>query len=125
MRPTPSLVTHGCTTIYVADLERAFRFYCGTLDLRAVNWSHQCALVMAGKGLDLLLHFERPGSPAAGTHGAISVGLKVAGSLEQTMNTLRERGVTFRGEITSEGEARVAYFRDPDGNELHLFEGWH
>ena len=54
------------------------------------------------------------------------------GELEETIRTLRERGVVFErfpgmtqdelGIWTSPGGGRVAWFKDPDGNVLSLTE---
>jgi extradiol dioxygenase family protein len=41
--------------------------------------------------------------------------------VDATYLELRDRGVTFTIEPKSVGDLRVAFFLDPDGNELELF----
>jgi catechol 2,3-dioxygenase-like lactoylglutathione lyase family enzyme len=125
--PTPPtvdrIVTGGAPTIFVSDLDRAVTFYTTTLGLdleyRAGN---DFAMIDAGQGFKIGLHPPSQQGPVPGTHGAISVGLTVSEPIERVMETLRQRGVTFRGPIVDDGSVRLAFFGDPDGNDLYLCE---
>jgi hypothetical protein len=39
--------------------------------------------------------------------------------------TLQSRGVTFPGRVLDEGMLKLAFFTDPDGNQLYLAEAGH
>jgi len=119
------MIQGGNATIYVSDMDRAVGFYTNTLGLtlkfRAGNhW----AQVDAGNGLQIGLHPSGPQSPPAGKSGSISVGFTINQPLDQVVNTLQSRGVAFRGPIVDDakGGIRLAFFGDPDGNDLYLCE---
>jgi hypothetical protein len=77
----------------------------------------------AGGGLQLGLHPAGPRTPAAGQPGAITVGLSVDEPIERVVSVLEGRGVTFRGPVVDDGgRLKLAFFTDPDGNELYLAE---
>ena len=42
------------------------------------------------------------------------------GDVEQARKTLEERGVTFMGDTFDTGVCHMAFFTDPDGNDLML-----
>lgn len=117
-----ALIEGGGPTIYVSDLERAVRFYTETLGLRLLyRAADKFAMVDAGAGLSVGLHPASTRAPAPGTHGSINVGFNVAGPIEQAVAALRKRGVVFRGPVVDDGGAvKLAFFGDPDGNDLYL-----
>jgi len=117
------MIKGGNATIFVSDFERAVKFYTETLGMkiqyRAGNdW---CA-IDAGNGMSIGLHPAGDKSAKPGTRGAISVGLDVSGPLENVMAELTKRGVVFEGKIYEDDPVRLAFFGDPDGNELYLCE---
>jgi catechol 2,3-dioxygenase-like lactoylglutathione lyase family enzyme len=117
------MIKGGNATIYVADMDRAVAFYAETLGLRLVfragpHW----ASIDAGAGLTLGLHPAGPRTPAPGVNGAVTVGFQVDGAIERVVEELSARGVVFRGPVTDEGSLKLAFFADPDGNELYLAE---
>jgi catechol 2,3-dioxygenase-like lactoylglutathione lyase family enzyme len=112
----------GNITVYVSDMDRAVRFYTGTLGLKlAYRFGDHWASVEAGRGLTIGLHPASPESPA-GRMGSMHIGLELSGSLDEARKTLEARGVTFQSEVNEGKAGRFAAFEDPDGNPLYLAE---
>ncbi|MFQ5845578.1 MAG: VOC family protein [Planctomycetota bacterium] len=117
------MIEGGYATIFVSDLDRAVRFYTDTLDLALqFRAGDHWAEIDAGSGLVLGLHPAGEHNPPPGSHGAISVGLNVTQPLESVVERLKEQGVQFRGSIVEDEGVRLAFFGDPDGNDLYLCE---
>lgn len=119
------MISGGVATIYVSDIDRAVSFYTETLGLSLVQrWGDKWASVDAGGGLTLGLHPMSEHAPKPGTSGSISVGLNVTRPIDEVMAALESKGVTFRGPVqeNAEGGIRLAFFGDPDGNDLYLCE---
>ena len=106
------------------DLTRSARFYLDTLGLTAEEDSPH-ALVVNGGGATLRITLVEHRAPAEYT----VLGWQVA-DIAAAMDELRGRGVEFRRydgldqddhDIwTAPSGARVAWFKDPDGNTLSL-----
>lgn len=111
-------------TLSVTDLERAKKFYGGTLGLKADgNIAPGHVEYEAGEGTFLVI-YERPDAPKAeNTAASFTVD-----DIEGVVKSLKERGVVFEeydfpGLKTVDGIAKVgdlkgAWFKDPDGNIL-------
>jgi hypothetical protein len=56
----------------------------------------------------------------AGRKGSITLGLQLTEPIQKAVPLLKKRGVKFRGSIVEDKGVWVAYFEDPDGNELYL-----
>ena len=61
------------------------------------------------------------GTPDPGVNGA-AVGLQVDETIDRVDASLSACGVVFRGPVDEEGALGLAFFTDPDGNELYLAE---
>jgi catechol 2,3-dioxygenase-like lactoylglutathione lyase family enzyme len=111
-------------TIYISDMDRAVDFYTKTLGLPlAGRWGKEYASIDLGKGASIGLHpATNPHSPRPGTSGSIQIGLAVDKPLDDVIRDLRGRGVVFRGPVIDDGQVRLAFFGDPDGNDLYLVE---
>ena len=46
----------------------------------------------------------------------------MTGPLETAVERLRARGVAFRGPVQDNPNVKLAFFGDPDGNSLYLYE---
>ena len=98
------------------DAERSRAFYVETLGLRPDE--HGRYEFWAGDTCFGIWEPERLGStfaPQRNAHLALHVG-DVAGARRE----LEEKGVEFHGEIVDTGVCHMAFFRDPDGNDLML-----
>src|SRR5215207_7207429 len=118
--------------VAVSDLERAREFYEGKLGLSVSVDSgdkvqYRCA---EGSVFHVYLSPEHAGKSTATLAGwGVDDPLDV---VERVVDELSERGVAFerynegpiitdeKGIATFEGGAKVAYFRDPDGNTLSI-----
>ena len=119
------MIDGGNATVYVSDLERAIAFYTKTLGLRlrfraGAHWAE----VEAGPTLVIGLHPASSHAPRPGTPGSVQVGLTVDEPLEDVMRVLAKRGVAFEGPMMEDSKSgnRWAFFRDPDGNVMYLWE---
>jgi catechol 2,3-dioxygenase-like lactoylglutathione lyase family enzyme len=111
-------------TVFVSNMDRAVDFYSKTLEMKlAGRWGDHYASIDIGRGAAIGLHPEESAkSPKPGTPGSIQLGLAVDRPLEQVIADLKPKGVNFRGPIIDDGAVRLAFFGDPDGNELYLCE---
>jgi catechol 2,3-dioxygenase-like lactoylglutathione lyase family enzyme len=111
-------------TIYVSDMDRAVDFYTKTLGLPlAGRWGDEYAEIDLGKGVAIGLHPARgPHSPKPGSSGSIQIGFAVDKPLDDVVKDLQSRGVVFRGPVVDDVQVRLAFFGDPDGNDLYLIE---
>jgi catechol 2,3-dioxygenase-like lactoylglutathione lyase family enzyme len=111
----------------IVDVERAKVFYRDTLGLTMVSEEPPFALVFDANGIMIRLGMGKEVSKAVGT----VLGWKVP-EIESAVAELQSRGIRFErfegmkqseaGIWTSPTGARVAWFRDPDGNILSLSE---
>jgi catechol 2,3-dioxygenase-like lactoylglutathione lyase family enzyme len=107
-----------------ADGSRARDFYERILGLKVVS-DEDFALVLDANGTPIRIQKIGPFTP----HPFTALGWQVT-NIDDTIDALRERGVTFqtfsgmqqdeRGVWRSPSGARVAWFEDPDGNTLSL-----
>jgi catechol 2,3-dioxygenase-like lactoylglutathione lyase family enzyme len=107
-------------TLAVADLDRAFAFYTGTLGLRPVaKWARGAYLLAGDAWLCLALDPATHVGPLPEyTHYAFSVD---TGRFAECAAALRDAGVRVWKDNRSEGES--FYFLDPDGHKLELHVG--
>jgi catechol 2,3-dioxygenase-like lactoylglutathione lyase family enzyme len=117
-----TMFSSGNVTVYVSNMDRAVRFYTGTLGLRlAYRFGDHWDAVELGKGLTIGLHPASAEMPA-GRRGSMSIGLELAEvDIDEPVEKLRAEGVQFQGPVVREGKAGAfAGFTDPDGNQLYL-----
>ena len=124
---TKPLIEGASPTIFVSDLSRAVRFYTETLGLKiAYRGGDHFAMIDAGGGCMIGLHPPGRRAPGPGTPGSIQVGLNVTQPIEEVVRQLQERGVSFDDHdgspVVDDGAVKLAFLRDPDGNELYLCE---
>jgi catechol 2,3-dioxygenase-like lactoylglutathione lyase family enzyme len=106
------------------DLERARSFYEGVLGLAVLD-HNPAACVVDAHGTDVRVTLVEQLTPAPFTVLGWSVP-----DIRAAISELSDRGVTFErfdgidhdelGAWTAPGGARVAWFRDPDGNTLSI-----
>ncbi|MBV9612492.1 MAG: VOC family protein [Acidobacteriaceae bacterium] len=111
----------------IVDVDRAKAFYRDTLGLRLLSEEPPFALVFDANGIMLRLVMAKKLPPAGGT----VLGWQVP-DIVATIRELQEAGVRFEhfeqlkqdelGIWTTPTGAKVAWFKDPDGNILSLSE---
>ena len=112
----------------IVDVERAKCFYRDTLGLRLVMDEPPFALVFDANGIMLRLGMAKEIAPA---HGTV-LGWQVP-EIRATVNELAQAGVRNSNAMsgmdqdelgiwTSPTGAKVAWFKDPDGNTLSVSE---
>jgi catechol 2,3-dioxygenase-like lactoylglutathione lyase family enzyme len=102
----------------VTDMERSKRFYGETLGLPAVD-ERGFPEYQLGENVSVyLLNMESIGSSFQGPHTAgFALGVP---DVAETRKELEAKGVEFHGETLDTGVCHMAFFRDPDGNEMVL-----
>jgi catechol 2,3-dioxygenase-like lactoylglutathione lyase family enzyme len=113
--------------VSIVDVSRAIAFYRDTLGLRLVAEEPPFALVFDANGIMLRLGMAKEIPPA---HGTV-LGWQVT-EITAVVKDLEKAGVHFErfdgmhqdalGIWTSPTGAKVAWFKDPDGNILSLSE---
>jgi catechol 2,3-dioxygenase-like lactoylglutathione lyase family enzyme len=105
-------------SVPVTNLERSTAWYRDTLGLEQIGegaWPE----FQLGENVSLyLLDPTNIDQEFRGPHTS-SIALRVP-DVEQARGELESRGVDFRGETFDTGVCRMAFFTDPDGNELML-----
>lgn len=113
--------------VYIVDVSRAMNFYRDILGLRLVTEESPFALVFEANGIMLRLGMAKELPPA---HGTV-LGWQVP-EIAATVENLGRFGVRFEryegmdqdelGIWSSPSGAKVAWFKDPDGNVLSVTE---
>ncbi len=113
--------------VTIVDVNRAKSFYRDTLGLRLVSEEPPFALVFDANGIMLRLGMGKELPQASGT----VLGWQVP-DVDSVVQNLKAAGVQFErydflkqddsGVWTSPTGARIAWFKDPDGNTLSVSE---
>jgi catechol 2,3-dioxygenase-like lactoylglutathione lyase family enzyme len=113
-------------TVAVKDIERARRFYVDQLGLEPRADSNKSMMALKA-GRTALFVYE---SQYAGTNQATAATWTVADDVDDYVQELRTRGVTFEhydfpgsrldGDVHHMGAIKGAWFKDPDGNIFHI-----
>ncbi|HEU4699104.1 MAG TPA: VOC family protein [Gemmatimonadales bacterium] len=129
---TPPLTGILETALYVADLERAERFYGDLFGFgRLFRDERLSALDVAGKSVLLLFRagasepapIPVPGGtvPPHGAEGRIHLAFAIpAEALAGWEARLEARGIPIEGRVAAPRGGHSLYFRDPDGHLLEL-----
>jgi catechol 2,3-dioxygenase-like lactoylglutathione lyase family enzyme len=122
-------VKDAAATIAVRDAKAARKFYEGTLGLKVLDDKMPEALVYKSGGSKVLVYQ----SQYAGTNKATAATWGVGDDIEQIVQALRARGVSFehydmpgltlKGDVHVGDGMKAAWFKDPDGNILALVSG--
>ncbi|GAB2460744.1 VOC family protein [Jatrophihabitans fulvus] len=111
----------GVATVWVpvTDMDRAVRFYEGTLGLSVKSREGDDWSEIEADGLTIGLNGRE--TAAEGGHGGAVISFRPDGDIEDEVSRLREAGVEFTGEISDHPWGRIAPFRDSEGNDLQLY----
>jgi len=118
------MIKGGVATMFVSDMSRSVQFYTERVGLELVfRAGDHWASIKAGADLMLGLH-PQSDENKAGSNGSVQIGLNVSGRIEEEVERLTAKGVSFDREIVNDeqGGVKLAFFRDPDGLELYLCE---
>jgi catechol 2,3-dioxygenase-like lactoylglutathione lyase family enzyme len=102
---------------YVADLDRAVAFYRDVLGFRLVSRDFVARFDIDGVLFELV---PAPHDRTVSGAGNGRLCLQVA-NIQETVKQLRERGVDT-SEVKEVAGGFLSFFRDPDGNELCLWQ---
>jgi catechol-2,3-dioxygenase len=113
-------------TIAVKDIERARHFYQDVVGLTPLP-AAEPGVVPFRSGASSVLVYQ---SDFAGTNKATAATWMLDDELEDTVRSLKSKGVTFEhydmpgvtrhGDLHVTGKSRAAWFKDPDGNIIAL-----
>jgi catechol 2,3-dioxygenase-like lactoylglutathione lyase family enzyme len=114
----------------VVDLERAKRFYGGTLGLKMLEETEAGDVVYQAGAGTMLGTYSRA-APTKADHTAAGF---MVDDIERVMTALKSKGVSFEdydlpemglktvNGVATLGKDRAAWFRDPEGNILSLVQ---
>ena len=107
-------------TIFVADMDRAVKFYTEILGCQLQQrYGNHWAELKSDDGATIGLHPASTQNPA-GIKGSIQLGLEAKGSIHKQVEEMKSQGVKFVGPIIDDQQVLIANFEDPDGNPLYL-----
>ncbi|MFZ0557301.1 MAG: VOC family protein [Nitrososphaeraceae archaeon] len=116
----------AAANIAVKDLEVAKRFYGETLGLTQVG-SEADELIVFRSGNSMINVYR---SKYAGTNQATALTWVVGEGVESVVEALKAKGISFEhydmleirreGDVHIDGNMKVAWFKDPDGNILNI-----
>jgi catechol 2,3-dioxygenase-like lactoylglutathione lyase family enzyme len=117
---------NAMATIAVKNLAAAKKFYQQTLGFAPAGLEGPGALTLRS-GNSTLVVYE---SQFAGTNRATSATWGVGAEMDAIVRTLQKAGVPFEhydlpgmqreGDVHVDGDFKAAWFKDPDGNILHI-----
>lgn len=114
-------------TVAVKDLAAAKKFYQQTLGFAPDTEGESMGVLLLHSGKTTIVVYK---SEFAGTNKATSATWGVGDDLDAIVQKLKQAGVRFEhydalglkrdGDVHIAGEFRAAWFKDPDGNILHI-----
>jgi catechol 2,3-dioxygenase-like lactoylglutathione lyase family enzyme len=117
---------NAAANIAVKDLEIAKRFYQDVLGLQLIDSGLPDVFIFESGNSKIIVYK----SQYAGTNKATSMTWIVGHNIEEVVQALKAKGITFEhydipntkleGDIYVDGKMKVAWFKDPDGNILNL-----
>ena len=107
-------------TVMIQQLDRAVDFYTGTLRLTLGRRDGDDYAEIIAPGLTIGLHPTRP-ADATTAGGNLSIGFAVA-DLDAAISTLRAGDSSLEFTRQENDTNRFAFFRDPDGTPLYLYQ---
>ena len=116
--------------VAVTDIDEARTFYQDRMGLTLASEDAEAEVLSFRTGQTQLTVYR---SDFAGSNKANAVTWEMKGDLVETVQALRDQGVeferydfpgmTYTGGVHEEGPVKLAWFKDPSGNILHLVEG--
>jgi catechol-2,3-dioxygenase len=120
---------NAMATVAVKDLKTARSFYEGTLRLKPSRSEGADVTTYTSGGSSLVVYESR----YAGSNQATTVTWGLGKEFDATIKSLQDAGVRFehydlpggsrQGDVHVFGDFKAAWFKDPDGNILHVNSG--
>ena len=112
----------GIATVWlpVSNMDRALEFYGDTLGLDIEQQEDDWSMVTAGA---VSIGLNGRDEEHSGGEGGAVIAFRASEDIEDAVASLKAEGVDIAGDVTEHPWGKVATFRDPDGNELQLYEG--
>jgi predicted enzyme related to lactoylglutathione lyase len=101
----------------VNDMSRAVAFYGETLGFDVTEHDGDWSEVDAN-GLKIGLN----GSESPKGDGGALIAFQPDGTIDDEVSRLKDAGVAFTGDVSEHPWGKIVPFKDPDGNDLQLFE---
>ena len=102
----------------VTDMERSTTWYRDVLGLPQTGEGGFPEFKLGDNGFLYLLTMESIGGAFRGPHDA-GFALRVP-DVHEARKELESKGVTFNGDVLDTGVCHMAFFADPDGNQIVL-----
>jgi len=115
--PSKLKLSFDAVFYYVSDMDASIAFYRETLGLPLVSRDYVARFDLDGVLIELVP--LPPGTIVPGS-GNARLCFSVA-NLQETLEQIRARGIPA-SKIKEHKDGKLAFFRDPDGNELCLWE---
>jgi len=114
------MMVHDVSVVWlpVTDIGRSVEFYGQTLGMEVSEQQEEWAQLKAGD-LNIGLNGREQETPGDG--GAV-IAFRPEGGIDGAVEELQGKGVEFAGGVSDHPWGRVATFKDPDGNDLQLYE---
>lgn len=106
-----------CVFYYVSDMERAIRFYRDLLGFKIISRDVVTRFDLEGILFELVPTTD-PAKLQGSGNGRLALRVD---DVDQTLNDLRTRGVPVTP-AENKGTGILAFFYDPDGNEICLWQ---
>lgn len=114
-------------TVAVRDMAAAKKFYQQTLGFSPSGDGEEMGVLLLRSGKTTIVVYK---SDFAGTNKATSATWGVGGDMDAIVRKLQQAGVRFEhydelglkrdGDVHISGDFKAAWFKDPDGNILHI-----
>ncbi len=111
------MIVEASITILVSNVDRALEFYTGLLGLNLKKRYNEKYAEVEVNGFVLGLHRTDENVCL----GNVSVGFRVE-DLARQVAVLRSKSLIFSSPIEEGKGGKFAYFQDPDGTQLYLWE---
>jgi catechol 2,3-dioxygenase-like lactoylglutathione lyase family enzyme len=115
------MIVEATVTILVSDLDRALHFYTKVLGLALRKQFGAKYAEVEVRGFVLGLHLVEGDASGANVTGNLSVGFRVEDIVAEVA-WLGERGLIFSSSIEENQGGKFAYFQDPDGTPLYIWQ---
>ena len=119
------MVSNGMLKIRVSDFKKSLDFYHKALGFKIEQEVKGKWAELSGNDMYIGLKADKSVKPKKrGSAGNISLGFEATGGIDKEAARLKKMGIKVEADPKADGESdwRFAWFKDPDGNEIYLWE---